>query len=147
MSDLPETAATHPKVASLLRLLHWMYALQAIGLGLAMLFAWTRVGVVFVGWPAILAMLLHRREKKAALAFPLIASHFDWLNRSFWTSVIWLGTLVLLYFTLVGTFFNGALVLVGLFGTLRLGYGWLMLCYGTPARRKPARAPADEHIS
>lgn len=147
MSDITSTESnTDPQFRRLLQLAHWMYGLQAIGLGLAMLFAWTEIGMALIGWPAILAMLLYRRGSKAALAYPFLASHFDWLNRSFWTCTIWLGTLLLLYFILVGTFFNGALIAVGLFGTLRTGWGWLMLGYGRQVQRRRT-TPAKQEAS
>jgi len=148
LSDLTSSeTSTDPQFLRLRRLAHWMYGLQALGLGLAMLFAWTTFGAALVGWPAILAMLLYRRESKAALAYPFLASHFDWLNRSFWTCAIWLGTLILLYFILVGTFFNGALIAVGLFGTLRTGWGWLMLGYGRQVRRRRTEPAKHESTS
>lgn len=154
LPSIPDNAETRPdaEFQRLLGLTHWMYGLQAVGLGLALLSAavalhpspaipWGfRVGAALAGWPALIAIWFHRRNKRAALSNPLLASHFDALNTTFYSCLIWWGAMQGLYFIIVGAvLFPGALFLIGLFGTFRSGYGWVMLNHGKPIRRKLRR--------
>jgi len=137
----PAVRSETPEYAQLVQCVHGMYALQSLGIGVAMLMAWSIYGAVFVGWPALIAMVIYRRKLPAVLADPFLISHFEWLKNTFWTSVVWFGAFVLLYFIAVGTFFNGALILVGLFGTFRSGWGWLMFSHGKTLPRRSSKDP------
>lgn len=140
-----------PEFNRLAGYVHWMYGLQALGIGLALVSAaialfpaaqipWAlKLGVPFLIWPALIAKYLYHRNKRASLASPLLATHFEYTNSTFLSALVWLGALQVLYFIAVGlVVFNGALVVVGVFTTLRCGWGWLMFNHGKPVRRKMA---------
>ena len=150
----PETPTTpetqNPEILRLTRLIHWMYGLHALGVGLGLVTAGLcfaqaflvpyLIGVaIFALWPSLVADWLYRRNKKASLITPLTATHFENINSIFWTCVVWTGTFIVLWFILTGLFFHGALVIMGLYSSLRSAYCWLMFNHGQPIARKQKR--------
>ena len=70
------------------RTLHIIYALHAFGLGLGAFGAASVVGSFLFGWPSIIAVVLsyiHRDKVRGTW----MASHVDWVIRTFWIALAW----------------------------------------------------------
>ena len=115
----------------LVRTLHIIYALHALGLALGAFGAASVVGSFLFGWPSIIAVIvsyIYRGDARGTW----LESHFSWQIRTFWFALAWavLVGLISLPLTLViigfGTWVLGLIVL-GLWAVYRVARGWLRL--------------------
>lgn len=112
------------------RTLHIIYALHAFGLGLGAFGAASVVGSFLFGWPSIIAVVLsyiHRDKVRGTW----MASHVDWVIRTFSSMLRWRWTLVVV----VGS----ALLMLQIgFATLPLGMFLLGVLGDLPHRARLA---------
>ena len=110
--------------ASLVRTLHIIYALHALGLALGAFGAASVVGSFLFGWPSIIAVIvnyIYRGDARGSW----LASHFAWQIRTFWFAVLWIAVSGLMVVTIVGVPFALALLLIaGLWILYRVVRGW-----------------------
>jgi uncharacterized membrane protein len=122
--------------SSLVTVVHVVYALHMLSLGVGALSAATVVGQFLLGWPSIIAVILSYVKRGDARG-TWLESHFDWQIRTFWYSLAWVSLLALISFplmlVLVGflTWAIGLFVL-GIWAIYRIVYGWLRLKDGRP---------------
>ena len=126
-----DTLTTVDSDASLVRTLHIVYALHAVGLALGAFGAASVIGSFLFGWPSIIAVIvsyIYRGEARGTW----LESHFAWAIRTFWIALVFaaLVALVSIPLTLViigfGTWFIGMALLV-LWAIYRIARGWLRL--------------------
>lgn len=116
---------------SLLRVVHIVYALHAVGLALGAFGAATVLGSFLFGWPSIIAVVINYVKRGEARG-TWLESHFEWQIRTFWFALAWavIVALVSIPLTLVligfGTWILGMLVL-GVWAIYRIARGWLRL--------------------
>ena len=116
---------------SLLRVVHIVYALHAVGLALGAFGAATVLGSFLFGWPSIIAVVINYVKRSEARG-SWLESHFEWQIRTFWFALAWavIVALVSIPLTLVligfGTWILGMLVL-GVWAIYRIARGWLRL--------------------
>ena len=116
---------------SLLRVVHIVYALHAVGLALGAFGAATVLGSFLFGWPSIIAVVINYVKRGEARG-SWLESHFEWQIRTFWFALAWavIVALVSIPLTLVligfGTWILGMLVL-GVWAIYRIARGWLRL--------------------
>ena len=118
--------------SSLVRTLHIVYALHALGLALGAFGAASVVGSFLFGWPSIIAVIvsyIYRGDARGTW----LESHFAWAIRTFWwalaiAAVVALvsAPLVLLFGLGLVTWFVG-LALLGVWAIYRIARGWLRL--------------------
>lgn len=116
---------------ALLRMVHIIYALHALGIALGAFGAATVIGSFLFGWPSIIAVIanyIYRSDARGTW----LESHFDWQIRTFWYALAWalfVGilslplTLIIIGF---GTWVVG-MVMLGLWAIYRITRGWLRL--------------------
>lgn len=107
---------------SMRNLTHVMYGLFAIGI----------ISAGFLGVATIAAIVLAYLKRGDAVG-TLYASHFDWVIRTFWWSVLWFLLSALATFIFLG-WITGIIALVWLI--YRIARGWLALFGG--------QAPSNE---
>jgi len=119
-----------------LRMLHIIYALHALGLGLGAFGAASVVGSFLFGWPSIIAVVLSyiQRDKVRGT---WMASHIDWVIRTFWIALVWTLIVFLLSLPLMLVAVGFAtlplgLFLLGVWAIYRIARGWLRLKDGLP---------------
>lgn len=95
------------------RLTHALYALFVVGL----------LAAPILG-AAVLAAVVIAYFKRSDVAGTVYASHFDWIIKTFWWGVLWMGLSTLLALVFVG-WLTGLLAFVWLI--YRLAKGWLAL--------------------
>ena len=126
-----DTLTTVDSDASLVRTLHIVYALHAVGLALGAFGAASVIGSFLFGWPSIIAVIvsyIYRGEARGTW----LESHFAWAIRTFWIALVFaaLVALVSIPLTLViigfGTWFIGV-ALLGLWAIYRISRGWMRL--------------------
>ncbi len=126
-----QTLATVESDASLVRTLHIIYALHAVGLALGAFGAASVIGSFLFGWPSIIAVIvsyIYRSDARGTW----LESHFTWAIRTFWiaAAIAAVVALVSLPLTLVivgfGTWFIG-MALLGVWAIYRIARGWLRL--------------------
>ncbi|MGR6805788.1 DUF4870 family protein [Sphaerotilus natans] len=113
------------------RTLHIIYALHAFGLGLGAFGAASVVGSFLFGWPSIIAVVLsyiHRDKVRGTW----MASHVDWVIRTFWIALAWTLVVVLLSVPLMPLLVGFAtlplgMFLLGVWAIYRIARGWLRL--------------------
>ena len=116
---------------SLLRVVHIVYALHAVGLALGAFGAATVLGSFLFGWPSIIAVVINYVKRSEARG-SWLESHFEWQIRTFWFALAWavIVAIVSIPLTLVligfGTWILGMLVL-GVWAIYRIARGWLRL--------------------
>ena len=116
---------------SLLRVVHIVYALHAVGLALGAFGAATVLGSFLFGWPSIIAVVINYVKRGEAHG-TWLESHFEWQIRTFWFALAWavIVAIVSIPLTLVligfGTWILGMLVL-GVWAIYRIARGWLRL--------------------
>ena len=128
MNTLVTTVESKPE---LVRTLHIVYALHALGLVLGAFGAATVIGSFLFGWPSIIAVIVSYIYRGDA-AGTWLESHFAWAIRTFWVAlaiaaVVGLLSLPLML-VLVGfaTWFVG-MSLLGVWAIYRVARGWLRL--------------------
>ena len=116
---------------SLLRTVHIVYTLHAVGLALGAFGAATVIGSFLFGWPSIIAVIVNYVYRSQARG-SWLESHFEWQIRTFWFAAAWalLVAVASIPLTLMiigfGTWFVGMAVL-GLWAIYRVVRGWLRL--------------------
>ena len=73
---------------SLLRVVHIVYALHAVGLALGAFGAATVLGSFLFGWPSIIAVVINYVKRSEARG-SWLESHFEWQIRTFWFALAW----------------------------------------------------------
>jgi uncharacterized membrane protein len=126
------TITTIEQQPKLVRTLHIIYALHALGLALGAFGAATVVGSFLFGWPSIIAVIvsyIYRGDARGTW----LESHFDWAIRTFWWALglalliaLVSAPLVLLLGLGVVTWMIGLFAL-GVWAIYRVTRGWLRL--------------------
>lgn len=94
-------------------LTHFLYALFGLALIAMPIFGAASIAVVVIAY-----------YKRSDVAGTVYASHFDWLIKTFWWGVLWLGLSAILSVIFIG-WITGIVAWVWLF--YRLAKGWLAL--------------------
>lgn len=126
-----DTLVTVDTKPGLVRTLHIVYALHALGLVLGAFGAASVIGSFLFGWPSIIAVIVNY-VKRGDAAGTWLASHFTWQIRTFWFAMAWacLVFLIGLPFTLVlvgFAFWFVGFVALGIWAIYRIARGWLAL--------------------
>jgi len=117
---------------SLVRVMHLVYALHALGLAIGAFGAATVVGSFLFGWPSIIAVIIGYVKRGDAQG-SWLASHFAWAIRTFWIALAIAAVVCLVGLPLVLVFGLGFVVwlvgfgLLGLWAIYRIARGWLRL--------------------
>ena len=116
---------------SLVRMMHIIYALHALGLVLGALSGSATVVGGFLGVSSIIAMILSYIYRDDARG-TWLESHFKWTMRTFWYALLWLILIVVVSFPLMLVLVGFATWAVGLFvlgiwAAYRILRGWLRL--------------------
>jgi uncharacterized membrane protein len=115
----------------LVRTMHVIYGLHALGLAIGAFGAASVVGSFLFGWPSIIAVIISYVKRGEARG-TWLESHFAWAIRTFWYALAWavLVVLVSLPLTLVIVGFATwaiGLMALGVWAVYRVGRGWLRL--------------------
>ncbi|MEY2872836.1 MAG: hypothetical protein RLZZ373_207 [Pseudomonadota bacterium] len=113
------------------RMLHIIYALHALGLGLGAFGAATVVGSFLFGWPSIIAVVLSYIER-SKVANTWMSSHIDWVIRTFWIALVWSLLVLVVSIPLMAVLVGFAtlplgMFLLGVWAIYRIARGWLRL--------------------
>ncbi|WP_293993812.1 DUF4870 family protein [Sphaerotilus sp.] len=113
------------------RMLHIIYALHALGLGLGAFGAATVVGSFLFGWPSIIAVVLSYIER-SKVANTWMSSHIDWVIRTFWIALAWSLLVLVVSVPLMALLIGFAtlplgMFLLGVWAIYRIARGWLRL--------------------
>jgi uncharacterized membrane protein len=118
--------------ASLVRTLHIVYALHALGLALGAFGAASVVGSFLFGWPSIIAVIvsyIYRDDARGSW----LESHFAWAIRTFWTALAIAAVVALVSAPLVLLLGFGLVTWIigmgalGVWAIYRIARGWLRL--------------------
>jgi len=131
MSDTTVTTIDNAAESSLVRTLHIVYALHALGLALGAFGAATVLGSFLFGWPSIIAVIvsyIYRGDARGSW----LESHFAWAIRTFWIALaiaVVVGLVsALLMLVLVGfVTLPVGFFLLGVWAVYRIARGWLRL--------------------
>ena len=131
MTDATLTTIDTAAESSLVRTLHIVYGLHALGLAIGAFGAATVLGSFLFGWPSIIAVIvsyIYRGDARGSW----LESHFAWAIRTFWIALAWaaLVFLISLPLTLVVIGFGTMAVgffLLGVWAVYRIARGWLRL--------------------
>jgi uncharacterized membrane protein len=116
---------------SLVRTVHVVYALHAIGLALGAFGAASVLGSFLFGWPSIIAVIVNYVKRGDARG-TWLESHFAWQIRTFWFALLWAVIVALVSIPLavvvvgIATWVVGMFVL-GVWAVYRIARGWLRL--------------------
>lgn len=119
-----------------LRMMHIIYALHALGLGLGAFGAASVVGSFLFGWPSIIAVVLSYVKRGDARG-SWLESHYTWAIRTFWIALLWAALVALVSIPLtiivvgIATWVLG-IFLLGVWAIYRIARGWLRLKDGQP---------------
>ena len=118
------------------RMLHIIYGLHALGLGLGAFGAATVLGSFLFGWPSIIAVVLSYIER-SKVENTWLASHIDWVIRTFWIALIWSLVVLVVSIPLMALLVGFAtlplgMFLLGVWAIYRIARGWLRLKDGQP---------------
>jgi len=122
--------------SGLVTIVHVVYALHAISLGIGAFGAASIVGAFIFGWPSIIAVIISYVKRGEARG-TWLESHFTWQIRTFWYALLWAALVglvsLLLLLVLVGivTWIAGMFAL-GVWAIYRIARGWLALRDGKP---------------
>lgn len=114
---------------SLVTVVHVVYALHALSLGIGAWTAATVVGSFLFGWPSIIAVIINYVFRSEARS-TWLESHFRWQIRTFWYALLWSIVIAAisapLALVLVG-FATWAVgfFLLGIWASIRIVRGWL----------------------
>lgn len=117
---------------SLVRVMHLVYALHALGLAIGAFGAATVLGSFLFGWPSIIAVIIGYVKRDDARG-TWLESHFAWAIATFWIALAFAAVVLLVGLPLVLLFGLGFVVwfigfgLLGLWAIYRIGRGWLRL--------------------
>jgi uncharacterized membrane protein len=116
---------------SLVRTVHIIYALHALGLVLGAFGAASVIGSFLFGWPSIIAVIISYVKRGEARG-TWLESHFSWAISTFWFALIWAVLVALVSIPLaiilvgIATWVAGMFVL-GIWAIYRIARGWLRL--------------------
>lgn len=125
------TSMTVEAPDGLVRTMHIVYALHALGLVIGAFGAASVLGSFLFGWPSIIAVIISYVKRGDARG-TWLESHFAWAIRTFWFALAWalLVALVSIPLTLIvigiATWAAG-MFLLGLWAIYRIARGWLRL--------------------
>jgi uncharacterized membrane protein len=125
------TIAAADTSPSLVRMMHIIYALHALGLVLGAFSGSATVVGSFLGISSIIAMILSYIYKDDARG-TWLESHFKWTMRTFWYALLWLILVAIVSIPLMvvvigfGTWALG-MFLLGVWAVYRIARGWLRL--------------------
>lgn len=117
---------------SLVRVMHLIYGLHALGLAIGAFGAATVLGSFLFGWPSIIAVIISYVKRGDARG-TWLESHFDWAIRTFWWALAIAAVVALVSAPLVLLFGLGlatwavGLALLGLWAIYRIARGWMRL--------------------
>jgi uncharacterized membrane protein len=116
---------------SLVRTMHVIYGLHALGLAIGAFGAASVVGSFLFGWPSIIAVIVSYVKRDEARG-TWLESHFAWAIRTFWVALAWAVLVVLLSLPLTLVIVGFAtwaigLMLLGVWAIYRVARGWLRL--------------------
>lgn len=112
---------------NLIRIVYLIYALHIFSAVNGLLTPAFIVTAFLSGWPSLIAVVMSYIWRADAEQ-TFLASHFTWLIRTFWATLIWLGVAWLLIATFVGIVIGIPLLLVvGIWVLYRLARGLLAL--------------------
>ena len=126
-----DTLVTVDPKPGLVRTLHIVYALHALGLVLGAFGAASVIGSFLFGWPSIIAVIvsyIYRGDARGTW----LESHFSWAIRTFWYALAWavivgvLGALLAIVVIGFGIWIVG-MFLLGLWAIYRIARGWMNL--------------------
>jgi uncharacterized membrane protein len=131
MTDATLTTIDNAAESKLVRTLHIVYALHALGLAIGAFGAATVVGSFLFGWPSIIAVIvsyIYRGDARGTW----LESHFAWAIRTFWIALaiaVVVGLVsALLMLVLVGfVTLPVGFFLLGVWAVYRIARGWLRL--------------------
>jgi uncharacterized membrane protein len=115
----------------LVRTLHIIYGLHALGLALGAFGVASVIGSFLFGWPSIIAVIISY-VKRAEARGSWLESHFAWAIRTFWYALIWAALVFLVSLPLtiivigIATMAAG-MFLLGVWAIYRIARGWLRL--------------------
>lgn len=112
---------------NLIRIVYLIYALHIFSAVNGLLTPAFIVTAFLSGWPSLIAVVMSYIWRADAEK-TFLASHFTWLIRTFWATLIWLAVAWLLIATFVGIVIGIPLLLVvGIWVLYRLARGLLAL--------------------
>ena len=117
--------------SSALTIVHVVYGLHAVSLGIGAWSAASVVGSFLFGWPSLLGVILNYATR-SSVAGTWLESHYDWQIRTFWWAALWSVLIAVvsapLVLVLVGfaTWMVG-FALLGLWAIVRITRGWWRL--------------------
>lgn len=112
---------------SLIRIVYIIYALHIFSAVSGLLTPAFIVTAFLSGWPSLIALVMSYIWRNDAEG-SYLASHFSWLIRTFWATLIWLALGWLLIVTLIGAIIGvPLLIIVGIWVLYRLAKGLLAL--------------------
>jgi uncharacterized membrane protein len=118
--------------ASLVRTMHVIYALHALGLAIGAFGAASVVGAFLFGWPSIIAVIISYVKRGDARG-TWLESHFAWAIRTFWWALAIAAVVGLVSLPLVLLFGLGLVTMaigftiLGVWAIYRIARGWLRL--------------------
>jgi uncharacterized membrane protein len=118
--------------ASLVRTMHVIYALHALGLAIGAFGAASVVGAFLFGWPSIIAVIISYVKRGDARG-TWLESHFTWAIRTFWWALAIAAVVALVSAPLVLLFGLGLVtmaigfMILGVWAIYRIARGWLRL--------------------
>jgi len=131
MSNATLTTIDSATEASLVRKLHVIYALHALGLAIGAFGAASVLGSFLFGWPSIIAVVLSYVFRGDARG-TWLESHFSWAISTFWMALVFalivgvLGLVLAIVVIGIGIWIVGMFVL-GVWAIYRIVRGWLRL--------------------
>ena len=118
--------------ASLVRTMHVIYALHALGLAIGAFGAASVVGAFLFGWPSIIAVIISYVKRGDARG-TWLESHFAWAIRTFWWALVIAAVVGVVSLPLVLLFGLGLVTMaigfaiLGVWAIYRIARGWLRL--------------------
>jgi uncharacterized membrane protein len=131
MTNATLTTIDTASEGKLVRTLHIIYGLHALGLAIGAFGAASVLGSFLFGWPSIIAVIvsyIYRGDARGTW----LESHFGWAIRTFWWALA-IATIVLLLSLPLMVVLVGFLtlpvgfVLLGVWAVYRIARGWLRL--------------------
>ena len=111
-----------------------IYALHAFSILMAITGPATVIGMFFLGWPSIIAVILNY-VKRGDVQGTWLESHFRWQIRTFWYGLLWVGLCGLLVLMTLGIALLIVwlpLIIVTVWVIYRIVRGWVALRDGRP---------------
>jgi len=116
-----------PPPSSLIRLTYLIYALHIFSAISGLLTPALIVTAFLTGWPSVIALIMSYIWREDARG-SYLASHFTWLIRTFWFTLLWLVIGSVLIATIIGLVIGVPMLLVvGIWVLYRLARGLLAL--------------------